>query len=151
MILGANGNFQIEGAGLTDFNALRALEQVCFGGDAWPWLDLVGVLVLPGLVRVKASLAGRMVGFAGGDPHQGEGVGWIATLGVLPDYRRMGIAKALLEVCEERMGLPVVRLSVRRSNEAAIQLYHSQGYRPVDIWSKYYFDQEDALVLEKKR
>lgn len=151
MILGENGNYQIEGAGLKDFNALRALEQVCFGGDAWPWLDLAGVLVLPGLVRLKASVMGRMVGFVGGDPHPSEGVGWIATLGVLPEFRRMGIATALLQVCEARMGLPVVRLSVRRSNDAAIKLYHAEGYRPVDVWVKYYYDQEDALVLEKKR
>ncbi len=151
MVLVENIDYQIEGAGLKDFNALRALEQVCFGGDAWPWMDLAGVLVLPGLVRLKASVTGRMVGFVGGDPHPGEGVGWIATLGVLPEFRRMGIAKTLLQVCEARMGLPVVRLSVRRSNEAAIKLYHAEGYRPVDVWVKYYYDQEDALVLEKKR
>lgn len=151
MVLVEHKDYQIEGAGLKDFNALRALEQVCFGGDAWPWLDLVGVLVLPGLVRWKASVDGCMVGFVGGDPHPSEGVGWIATLGVLPEFRRMGIASALLQVCEARMGLPVVRLSVRRSNDAAIKLYHAQGYSPVDVWVKYYFDQEDALVLEKKR
>jgi ribosomal protein S18 acetylase RimI-like enzyme len=150
-ILGTNGNYQIEGAGLADFNALRALEQVCFGGDAWPWLDLVGVLVMPGLVRVKACARGRMVGFVGGDPHPAEGIGWIATLGVLPEFRRMGIATALLHECEQRMGQAVVRLSVRRSNKSAIDLYHREGYKLVDIWNQYYFDQEDALVLEKKR
>jgi ribosomal-protein-alanine N-acetyltransferase len=149
--LGANGSYQVEGAGLADFNALRALEQVCFGGDAWPWFDLVGVLLMPGLVRLKASVQGRMVGFVGGDPHPAEGVGWIATLGVLPEYRRLGIATTLLLACEERMGLGVVRLSVRRSNQSAIDLYHKEGYRLVDIWASYYFDQEDALVLEKKR
>lgn len=149
--LGVNGTYQIEGAGLGDFNALRALEQVCFGGDAWPWLDLVGVLLIPGLVRLKASVKSRMVGFVGGDPHPSEGVGWIATLGVLPEYRRMGIAGELLRLCEERMGLGIVRLSVRRSNQPAIDLYHKYGYHLVDIWSGYYFDQEDALVLEKKR
>ena len=151
MSLGENGTFRVEGAGLKDFNALRALEQVCFGGDAWPWMDLVGVLILPGLVRLKATQEGKMVGFVGGDPHPGERVGWIATIGVLPEYRRMGVATELLRECEERMGMPVVRLSVRRSNDAAIKLYHRHGYLPVDVWVKYYFDQEDALVLEKKR
>ena len=93
----------------------------------------------------------ELAGFIGGDPHASEGVGWIATLGVLRAYRRHGIARGLLHACESRMPLPAYRLSVRRTNEAAIQLYHSEGYHMVDIWARYYFDGEDALVLEKRR
>jgi ribosomal protein S18 acetylase RimI-like enzyme len=141
----------ITGAGLGDLNALRYLEQECFGGDAWPIWDLVGVLIFPGIVRLKAMVGSELAGFIGGDPHPADGVGWIATLGVLRAYRRRGIARGLLHACESRMRLPAYRLSVRRTNEAAIQLYHSEGYRMVDIWAKYYFDGEDALVLEKKR
>jgi len=113
--------------------------------------DLIGVLVLPGLVRLKAVVGGEMAGFVGGDPHPAEGVGWIATLGVLPAYRRRGIATAMLAACEQGMNLPAVRLSVRRSNQAAAALYRGQGYHMVGIWTGYYFDGEDALVLEKKR
>jgi ribosomal protein S18 acetylase RimI-like enzyme len=126
------------------------LEQACFGGDAWPIWDLVGILILPGVVHLKATVGGDLAGFVGGDLRPGEGLGWVATLGVLPRYRRMGVATALLHACEERMNLPAVRLSVRRSNDAAAALYHKEGYRLVDIWPGYYFDGEDALVLEKK-
>jgi ribosomal protein S18 acetylase RimI-like enzyme len=129
---------------------LRRLEQVCFGGDAWPLWDLAGLLIFPGLVRIKAVCNGEMVGFAGGDPHPSEGTGWVATIAVFPAYRRKGIASALLRACEEAMGLPAVRLSVRRSNDAAAALYHREGYRLVDIWPRYYFDGEDAMVLEKR-
>jgi len=139
------------GAGLGDLNALRRLEQECFGGDAWPLIDLIGVLIFPAIVRLKAVANDEMVAFVGGDPHPSEGIGWIATLGVLPEYRRQGIATALLKACEEAMGLPAVRLSVRRSNEGAAALYRRQGYHLVGIWTAYYFDGEDALVLEKKR
>ena len=141
----------ITGAGLNDLNALRHLEQECFGGDAWPVWDLVGVLIFPNIVRLKAMVGSELAGFIGGDPHPSEGVGWIATLGVLRAYRRHGIARGLLHACESRMQLPAYRLSVRRTNEAAIQLYHSEGYHMVDIWARYYFDGEDALVLEKRR
>lgn len=94
---------------------------------------------------------GEMAGFVGGDVHPLEHTGWIATLGVRPEYRRRGIAKALLLACEGQMGMPTVRLSVRRTNQSAIQLYESMGYHLADVWPKYYFDGEDALVLEKKR
>ena len=112
--------------------------------------DLIGVLMLPGLVRLKAVVGTEMAGFVGGDPHPSEGIGWIATLGVLPQYRRHGIASALLDACEAGMRLPSVRLSVRRSNEAALRLYRDRGYHLVDVWAGYYFDHEDALVLEKR-
>jgi ribosomal protein S18 acetylase RimI-like enzyme len=78
-------------------------------------------------------------------------VGWITTLGVVPEYRRLGIAKALLTVCEVGLGTALVRLSVRRSNQAAIRLYLQTGYIQTGVWPAYYVDREDALVLEKRR
>lgn len=74
----------------------------------------------------------------------------MATLAVLPAYRRRGVATALLHACERAIPLRVVRLCVRRSNDAAAALYHREGYRMVDLWPGYYNDGEDALVLEKK-
>lgn len=132
-------------------NELRKLENVCFGEDAWPLWDLIAVLSLPKIVRLKAVVDGKMVGFIAGDPHPKEGIGWIATLGVLPPYRRMGIAAELLERCEREMDLPSNRLSVRRSNEPALALYRKFGYQMVDVWRGYYHSGEDALVLEKRR
>jgi ribosomal protein S18 acetylase RimI-like enzyme len=143
--------YQITSAGWHDLNDLRKLEGICFGEDAWPLWDLIAVLTLPKIVRLKAVLNNTMVGFIAGDPHSREKVGWIATLGVLPQYRRMGIAAALLSQCEQELQLPRIRLSVRRSNEPALDLYRKFGYKMVDVWRDYYHSGEDALVLEKKR
>lgn len=109
------------------------------------------MLMLPGLVRLKAVRDGEMAGFVGGDPHPADSTGWVATIGVFPEHRRQGIATALLHACEEQMRLPIVRLSVRRSNDSAAALYHREGYHLVDVWPHYYYDGEDAMVLEKKR
>jgi len=92
-----------------------------------------------------------MVGFIAGDVRPREGVGWITTLGVLQAYRRHGIAFAMLAICEKSMGMPVVRLCVRRSNLGAQQLYQKAGYLPAGVWERYYSDHEDALVLQKDR
>jgi ribosomal-protein-alanine N-acetyltransferase len=143
--------FQILRAGWQDLNDLRKLEDICFDVDAWPLWDLIAVLTLPKIIRLKATVDGKMVGFIAGDPHPREGIGWIATLGVLPQYRRLGIAAALLDQCEQELALPRIRLSVRRSNEPAIGLYKKFQYQMVDVWRNYYNSGEDALVLEKRR
>ncbi len=146
-----NTEFEIVRASWHDLNDLRKLEEICFGEDSWPIWDFIAVLTLPGIVRLKAVMRGKMVGFVAGDPRPKEGVGWIATLGVLPEFRRYGIASALLAQCEQELVLPRIRLSVRRSNESAINLYLKFGYKMVDTWYNYYNSGEDALVLEKRR
>jgi ribosomal-protein-alanine N-acetyltransferase len=140
---------EIQEASLRDLGALRRLENACFEKDAWPILDLMAVLTWSDVVRLKAVVDNEMVGFVAGDPRPAQNAGWIATIGVDPRYRRLGIARALLHACERRMKYPRMKLTVRISNEAAIALYKREGYRTVDIWKSYYNDGEDGLVMEK--
>jgi ribosomal-protein-alanine N-acetyltransferase len=142
-------DFSIISATWHDLGELRQLERECFGRDAWSLLDLIGALTFPGVVRLKAVVGGKMVGYVGGDPRALEKIGWITTLGVVSAYRRNGIAAALLAACEGAMKMPVVRLCVRRSNVGAQKLYQQAGYQPAGIWEKYYDGQEDALVFQK--
>lgn len=141
--------FTLSQAGLSDLSQMRIIEKACFPLDAWPLLELITVLILPNLVKIKAVVEDKMVGFVGGDSRRIEGVGWITTLGVLPQYQRLGIASALLDECEKAMNMPVVKLTVRRSNFGAQNLYFKRGYRQVEIWNKYYEGGEDGLILQK--
>jgi len=134
-----------------DLNALRTVEQVCFPQDAWPLWDLIGVLTLPDVVRLKAVVDGKMVGFIAGDLRPRQKMAWIATVGVLPEYQKMGIGSALLRACEAELKDPSIRLNVRVSNENAIRLYLELGYQKVGLWPGYYQDGEDALIMEKVR
>ena len=140
--------FQILPAGWRDLGVLRQLERVCFPKDAWPLLDLIGVLSLPNVVRLKAMGNDKMIGFVAGEKKSSD-LAWIATIGVLPEYRRQGIAAALLQECEARLNVACIRLSVRLENSGAIRLYEGFGYQRVDIWPQYYQDGTDALVFEK--
>ncbi len=140
----------IQPATWRDLNSLRHLERLCFPKDAWPLLDLVGILTLPNVVRLKAEADGLMVGFVAGDIRSSQHLAWIATIGVLPDYRGRGIGRMLLEACEAQIQEPRVRLCVRASNQAAIQLYLNSAYQRAGFWPNYYQDGEDALVMEKK-
>lgn len=140
----------IQPATWRDLNALRQVERVCFPKDAWPIWDLIGVLTLPNVVRLKAVVDDQMVGFIAGDIRTSQQMAWIATIGVLPAYRGRGIGSALLEACEQQLSVDNVRLNVRVSNHPAIRLYKSFGYQQVGRWPNYYSDGEDALIMEKE-
>ena len=142
---------QITNASILDLNALSRLEHACFGTDAWPMFDLIAVLTFADVVRLKAVESGQMIGFVAGDPKPGEGLSWIATIGVLPEYRRRGIGRDLLRACEARLKTPRIRLSVRASNTGAIRLYELEGYHQREMWQRYYNDGEAAIVMEKLR
>ncbi len=139
----------VEPATWRDLSAVRNLERVCFPRDAWPLIDMVGVLAFPGVVRLKATHDGEMIGFIAADIRRLQNVAWIATLCVIPAFRRQGIGAILLSSCEEQLSIPRIRLSVGASNEAALRLYTRFGYVRHDVWRRYYSDGEDALVLEK--
>ena len=144
-------SFEVQKASWQDLKELYRLDRVCFGEDAWPWWDLIAVLILPKIIRLKAVVNHRLVGFIAGDPNESERTGWIAILGVMPEYRRRGIAEQLLAECEKGFYFDRIRLSVRKNNEAALRLYRKAGYYNVDLWRNYYYSGEDALVLEKRR
>ena len=143
-------DYIIDNATWRDLNSIRRLEQICFPKDAWPIWDVLGVLTLPNVVRLKAVQGGELVGFVAADIRPSQNMAWIATIAVSPENRRQGIAKALLKACEARLLTPAVRLYVRASNEAAIRLYLEQGYYEINGHPGYYTDGEDARVFEKQ-
>jgi ribosomal protein S18 acetylase RimI-like enzyme len=143
-------SYFIEPATWHDLSALRQIEKVCFPKDAWPLLDLIGILTFPNIIRLKAVCDEQMVGFVAGEIKRSQSLAWIATIGVLPEYRARGIGAALLRACEEKLEVPVIRLVVRQSNDTAIRLYEHLGYALLGKWRKYYSDGEDGTVMEKK-
>ncbi len=90
-----------------------------------------------------------IVGYIIADVRHGR-EGHIISIAVREDERRRGIARRLIEgVTEEfaESGVGLVKLEVRVSNLPAIALYHTMGYRDLDIMSGYYRDGEDALRM----
>jgi ribosomal-protein-alanine N-acetyltransferase len=140
---------KISTASLKDLNSLRKLEEICFPIDRWPLFDLIGVLTLPGLVRLKAEIEEEFIGFIAGDIRKKQIEGWITTIGVFPHFQKLGIARIMLNQCEKQMNVRNIKLSVRKSNSPALSLYFQNGYVQKEIWKKYYIDGEDAIVLEK--
>ena len=75
----------------------------------------------------------------------------IATLAVHPDYRGLGISRALLAVGLRDAavrGCLSATLEVRAGNSIAQALYHHYGFAVVGVRPRYYQDNhEDALIM----
>ena len=75
----------------------------------------------------------------------------ILNLAVHPQRRRQGLARGLLSQAmthARSLGAQVAWLEVRPSNQPALDLYHSLGFKEVGRRPRYYDDtQEDALLL----
>ena len=75
----------------------------------------------------------------------------VLNVATAPEHRRRGVARAVMDEVLARgkaRRCTLATLEVRRSNEAALQLYRSLGFRPVGIRPNYYVDEgEDAIVM----
>jgi len=75
----------------------------------------------------------------------------VLTVATLPEFRRRGLARALLAYVIDfarSRGARTVLLEVRRSNQAALALYAAFGFVTSRIRPRYYADnQEDAIEM----
>ena len=142
--------FFLSRASIWDIGDIRNLEEAAFEKDAWPFIEMIGVLSFPTVERWKAEFGDRMVGFVAVDVRKAQDLAWIATIAVHPNVRRMGLGSLLMEKAEGVVKVSRMRLSVRVSNQGAIQLYQKLAYEQIDVWPKYYKGKEDAIVMEKE-
>ena len=135
-----------------EIEGVIAVEAASFTN---PWTREMYLAELDNLDRAHCLLAkdderdGQIVGFCSfwlivDEIH-------INNLAVLPEYRRQGIALALLaRTLDEGLRLGAVRtsLEVRRSNETARRLYERFGFSVAGVRRGYYSQPpEDALLL----
>ena len=75
----------------------------------------------------------------------------IITIGVNPDFRRNGIASAMIGIIEKTLknqGVKKLFLEVASNNIPAQKLYESMGFKTVGLRPKYY-DGVDAILMSK--
>jgi len=74
----------------------------------------------------------------------------ILTVGVIPEHRGKGIAKALMALITDwaiAQGSTAMMLEVKTGNDDAIGLYESLGYRKLNIRRDYFGTGLDAQVM----
>ena len=78
--------------------------------------------------------------------------GHIISVAVVPDFRRVGVGRALVESALAALFAlsgDECYLEVRTSNQAAIELYAGMGFQIVRTISRYYYDGSDAYMMSK--
>jgi ribosomal-protein-alanine N-acetyltransferase len=73
----------------------------------------------------------------------------LVSIAVVPESRKMGVGQALLDHLIKRVERGNLRLEVRRSNNAAVELYRKNGFVQTGVAHGYYTDGEDAIQMEK--
>ena len=129
---------------------IATIERLCF---STPWTEamLEQELYNDTASYLVAEEDGKIVGYAG--LHVVLDEGYIDNVAVLPEYRRQGLARRLIEVyCRfGEVNLAFLTLEVRASNEAAIALYESLGFHPEGRRKDYYQKpKEDAILMTRR-
>jgi ribosomal-protein-alanine acetyltransferase len=131
-----------------DLRAVLRLEVRCFGDEAWSsdefaWMYYDG----PDLFFV-ATISGRLIGYICGVMEDGEG--YIGSIGVDPDVRRMGLGAALFHTFKARAithGAQAITLHVRPENAAAVALYRKLGFIVAAVVPDYYGEAQPGLYM----
>lgn len=132
-----------------DLGVICGLEQVSY---PFPWSrEIFSDCLRVGYCCRVAENAGRVIAYA--VLSIGASEAHVLNLCVAPEWRRGGLARRMLNVLlaeAHAQAAERVFLEVRPSNEAAVALYESAGFRTIGRRSGYYpaaAGREDALVM----
>jgi ribosomal-protein-alanine N-acetyltransferase len=130
---------------------IAQLEKRCFS-DPWSENSIRSELTGRLSLWVVALDGDTVAGYIGSQSVLGESD--MMNVAVAPEYRRRGIAQALILELIRRLsqqGNRSLMLEVRASNIPAITLYHKLGFAQVGRRPNYYRNpKEDALILRKE-
>jgi ribosomal-protein-alanine N-acetyltransferase len=142
-------NIDLRALDAQDLDALELIERLSYPAP-WSRTMFAAELQKPGALALGAyGESGKLVGYAIVSRYVDA---WhLMNIAVAPEFRRRGIAQALLErlfevtAADQRRGYT---LEVRVSNTEAISLYEKVGFEARGIRRGYYTDnREDALIM----
>ena len=141
----------IENMTAAHVSQIAELEKLCFS-DPWSEKSIETELSCRLSVWLVALEGEQVVGYVGSQTVIDESD--MMNIAVHPDFRRRGIAEALvaeLEAALRQRGSHALTLEVRDSNAPAIALYEKLGFAQVGLRKNYYRNpKEDARILRKE-
>ena len=131
--------------------AVAELEKICFS-DPWSENSVASELKNKLALWLVAEDEGKVAGYIGSQTCGDESD--VMNVAVHPDFRRRGIAEALVSALVEELKAIESRcltLEVRASNAPAISLYEKLGFGEIGRRKNYYRNpREDALIMRKE-
>lgn len=147
-----HSRFQIREYRHSDFNALCAIDRMCFSESiAYSPEEMILGLTQPGAFALVAEENGHLGAFALFCLERRH-LGHVITIDVLPEFRRLGLGRRLMALGEERLknhGVSRLVLEVDVCNEQAIAFYERLGFAMRRRLRAYYSNGADALLMEK--
>ena len=135
----------------SDLDDVAAIERTVFA-DPWSRRSFVDLVDARQVLFLVASDASSVVGYAVVLMSGVESE--LANLAVSRIVQRHGLGRRLLAEAVQQVktrGCEEMYLEVRASNEAAIQLYASEGFEAVGRRARYYARPiEDAIVMRAR-
>ena len=130
---------------------IAALEKICFS-DPWSQRSIASELDNGLAFWLVATEGEQVAGYIGSQTVMDETD--MMNVAVHPDFRRQGIAQALVSTLVEKLrekGSHCLTLEVRASNTPASALYEKLGFLEIGRRKNYYRNpREDALILRKE-
>lgn len=123
------------------------IEEECFS-TPWSERSIAESLSNPDSYFYISFADGNAAGYIGLQIFSGEG--YVTNVAVLPEHRKKGIAKALIEKALQNE-MEFITLEVRVSNIPAINLYKQFGFEEVGIRPKFYREPEENALLMTRR
>ena len=143
--------FHLRAYAPVDFDQLYEIDQICYEpAIAYSRRELRNYMRFPGATSVVAEIAGKIAGFCLAASQ--DEIGYIVTMDVLPDHRRLGIASALLRDVEQKLlsvGVQAIWLETATENEPAIAFWQKHGFRKIRVRKRYYPGGRDAYSMTK--
>ena len=141
----------IEKMNSSHVSQIAQLEKICFS-DPWSENSIASELGNKLAFWLVATEGEKVAGYIGSQTVMAETD--MMNVAVHPDFRRQGIAEALVNGLVEHlkgMGSHCLTLEVRASNAPAIALYEKLGFSEFGRRRNYYRNpREDALILRKE-
>jgi len=134
-----------------DAKAILAILRHSIEAAQWPAESYAKLSALPSGIVLVSEVNAEVIGFVAARSAADEGE--ILNIAVHPEFRRQGVASALLLAVLQTLrpsAVTHVFLELRASNLPARALYHHHGFVTSGFRKAYYRDPvEDAIQMQK--
>ena len=138
----------IDFATKNDIAQIANIEKLCF---STPWSEnAISESMSAGTHFYVIQKNDIVAGYMGLSKISGEG--YVTNIAILPEYRRQGLGRLLLQhvIEDSKSDLEFISLEVRESNLPAISLYTSFGFEKAGLRKRFYTNPlENAIIMTK--